>query len=81
MSSDPLKREPLGWLSIAGIALWGIGLAFEVIADLQKSAFKANPANVGTFIRNGLWFRSRHPNYFGEIVLWVGVFLVGALVL
>lgn len=81
MSSDAALREPLGWISIAGIVLWVIGMTFELTADLQKSAFKADPKNAGTFIRTGLWSRSRHPNYFGEIVLWVGVFLVAAPVL
>ncbi len=78
MSSDASLREPFGWISIVGIVLWVIGMTFELTADLQKSAFKADPKNAGTFIRTGLWSRSRHPNYFGEIVLWIGVFLVAA---
>lgn len=81
MSSEPSSRAPLGWLAFVGIALWVIGLTTEVTADLQKSAFKADPANEGAFICTGLWSRSRHPNYFGEIVLWLGVFLVAAPVL
>ncbi len=56
-------------------------MVFEVVADLQKQAFRADPANKGEFIRTGLWSRSRHPNYFGEILVWVGVFLVAAPVL
>ncbi|WP_405371815.1 MULTISPECIES: DUF1295 domain-containing protein [unclassified Microbacterium] len=59
-----------------GIAIWAIGLVIEIVADLQKNAFKADPANRGTFIRTGLWSRSRHPNYFGEILVWVGVAVV-----
>lgn len=58
---------------IAGTALWAAGFACEVVADLQKTRFKADPANTGRFITTGLWSRSRHPNYFGEIVLWLGV--------
>ncbi len=58
--------------------LWGAGLAIEVTADLQKTAFRADSRNSGSFIRTGLWSRSRHPNYFGEIVLWLGVFVVAA---
>lgn len=81
MSGNASSREPLGWISIAGIVLWVIGMAIELTADLQKSAFKADPTNTGAFIRTGLWSRSRHPNYFGEIVLWIGVFLVAAPVL
>ena len=74
-------REPIGWLTIVGIVVWAAGFVIEVTADLQKNAFKADPANKGRFIRTGLWSRSRHPNYFGEILLWVGVAIVAAPVL
>ncbi|MFT4282547.1 DUF1295 domain-containing protein [Microbacterium sp.] len=74
-------REPLGWLSVVGIVVWVLGFVIEVVADAQKSAFRADPAHTGRFISSGLWSRSRHPNYFGEIVLWLGVFLVAAPVL
>ncbi|MEM7198989.1 MAG: DUF1295 domain-containing protein [Planctomycetota bacterium] len=67
---------PLGILDGVGAAVWLFGFAIEVIADRQKSAFKADPANRGRFIDVGLWSWSRHPNYFGEIVLWVGVALI-----
>lgn len=76
-----LQRRDLDALAFAGIAVWVIGLVIEVVADVQKTAFKANPAHRGLFISSGLWSRSRHPNYFGEIVLWIGVFLVAAPVL
>ncbi len=56
-----------------GLMLWTCGFVLEVVADRQKSAFKADPANAGRFITTGLWAWSRHPNYFGEIVLWLGV--------
>lgn len=69
-------RVPLGIWAWLGLAVWLLGFAFEVIADAQKSRFKADPANQGQFIRSGLWAWSRHPNYFGEIVLWVGVALI-----
>lgn len=69
---------PIGWLSWLGVAIWLAGFALEVIADLQKSRFRADPANRGEFIRTGLWSRSRHPNYLGEILLWVGVAVVAA---
>ena len=55
------------------LALWLFGIAFETAADVQKSAFKADPANRGRFIDVGLWSVSRHPNYFGEILVWLGV--------
>ena len=75
------ERAPLGWLAILGVAVWLLGFGIEVVADAQKSRFKADPANRGEFIDEGLWSRSRHPNYFGEITLWIGVLLVAAPVL
>lgn len=81
MSSEASSRAPIGWLAIIGIVFWVIGVTFEITADLQKSAFKADQSNKGTFIRTGLWSRSRHPNYFGEILLWIGILLVAAPVL
>ena len=64
-----------GWDALAtlGLVVWIAGFAIEATADWQKSAFKADPANRGHFIRRGLWAWSRHPNYFGEIVLWTGI--------
>lgn len=56
--------------------MWLIGFSFEVIADRQKSAFNEDPANKGKFIATGLWAWSRHPNYFGEIVLWLGIAVI-----
>jgi steroid 5-alpha reductase family enzyme len=64
-----------GILTFIGIAIWGIGLAIETIADLQKFFFIINPKNKGKFISKGLWAYSRHPNYFGEILVWVGIYL------
>lgn len=59
-----------------GLALWIFGFLFEVIADYQKTKFKNNPENKDQFISSGLWSLSRHPNYFGEIILWIGVFII-----
>ena len=56
-----------------GLALFITGFTVEVVADMQKSAFKAIPANKDKFITLGLWAKSRHPNYLGEIVLWTGI--------
>ena len=56
-----------------GLALFILGFVIEVMADMEKSAFKANQENKDKFITTGLWARSRHPNYFGEIVLWTGI--------
>ena len=74
-------RNPLELIGIIGIAVWAIGMLIEIVADRQKSAFKADPSNQGKFIDVGLWAWSRHPNYFGEIVLWVGVAIVAVPVL
>jgi len=67
---------PLGGFATVGAAVWMLGFSIEVIADRQKSRFRSDPANRGRFIQTGLWARSRHPNYFGEITLWVGVALI-----
>ena len=53
-----------------------VGFAIEVIADRQKTAFRADPANADAFITSGLWAWSRHPNYFGEILLWAGIAVI-----
>ncbi len=74
-------REPLDVAGIAGIVVWAIGMIIEIVADRQKSAFKADPGNDGKFINTGLWAWSRHPNYFGEIVLWTGMAIVALPVL
>lgn len=81
ISADASSRAPIGWLSVVGIVVWALGMLIEVVADAQKSAFRADPRNRDEFIRTGLWSRSRHPNYFGEIVIWVGVFVTAAPVL
>lgn len=75
------ERRPLDAFAAAGAAVWAVGLAVEALADWQKSRFRADPANRGRFITTGLWAWSRHPNYFGEIVVWVGVLLVAVPVL
>jgi len=74
-------RKELDVFALVGFLVWAFGFAFEVIADSQKSQFSANPANKGKFIQTGLWSRSRHPNYFGEIVLWLGIAIIAIPVL
>lgn len=76
-----VERESIGWVAIVGIGVWVTGFTTEVVADRQKSAFKRDPANDGRFIRSGLWAWSRHPNYFGEIVLWTGIAIMALPVL
>ena len=62
---------------IIGLGLFILGFVVEVIADTQKSAFRSIPENKDLFINEGLWARSRHPNYFGEITLWTGITVMG----
>ncbi len=69
-------RAPIDALTVVGIVIWLLGFGIEVVADLQKSRFRSDPANKGRFISTGLWSWSRHPNYFGEITLWLGVALI-----
>ncbi len=70
------NKVDFGIWGIIGLIVWIIGFGFEVVADRQKKAFRADPANKGKFITGGLWSWSRHPNYFGEIVLWLGVAII-----
>ena len=74
-------RKPLGVVAVIGAVVWGVGFAVEVVADAQKTRFRADPANKGRFIQSGLWAWSRHPNYFGEIVLWIGIAIIALPVL
>lgn len=75
------SRRELDLFALAGFVVWVIGFAIEAVADWQKSVFRENPENKGKFIQTGLWARSRHPNYFGEIVLWIGVMIIALPVL
>lgn len=61
------------WL---GIFIWVIGYSFEVTADYQLDSFLKDPNNKGRIIDTGLWRYSRHPNYFGEVVMWWGIWLM-----
>jgi steroid 5-alpha reductase family enzyme len=74
-------RVPLDSFTIAGFLVWLVGFTIEVVADIQKRAFKSRLENKDSFIRTGLWAWSRHPNYFGEIVLWIGVAMMAFPVL
>tara|TARA_Y100000817_G_scaffold295569_1_gene270408 strand:- start:1873 stop:2886 length:1014 start_codon:yes stop_codon:yes gene_type:complete len=77
-SNRAVPMETMGWL---GLLIWSFGFLIEVVADRQKSRFRQEPTNKKQFISSGLWAWSRHPNYFGEIVLWIGVALIAAPVL
>jgi steroid 5-alpha reductase family enzyme len=68
-----LRTVPVGGVALVGAMTWAVGFSIEVVADRQKRRFREDPDNAGRFIQDGLWAWSRHPNYFGEIVLWFGV--------
>ncbi|MBS4043409.1 MAG: DUF1295 domain-containing protein [Chitinophagaceae bacterium] len=68
--------QEINVLTIIGVAVWLFGFAFEGIADHQLKIFKSDSNNKGKIITSGLWKYSRHPNYFGEVVLWWGIFII-----
>lgn len=65
-------------LIIAGMVLWGIGLAFESVGDVQLARFKRDPESKDRVLDRGLWRYTRHPNYFGDFLVWWGLFLIAA---
>ena len=71
-----MTQRPLGIFAIAGVFLWLVGFSIEVVADRQKTKFRQLPENADHFITSGLWAYSRHPNYFGEILLWLGITVI-----
>ena len=76
-----LAKVPLDLWALLGSLFWILGFAIEVIADHQKSVFRSDPAHRDRFITSGLWAWSRHPNYFGEILLWFGIAMIAFPVL
>ncbi len=67
-----------GPIGTMGVFVWAVGLAFEATGDQQLRKFKADPANQGKVLNTGLWRLSRHPNYFGDAVVWWGIAIVAA---
>jgi steroid 5-alpha reductase family enzyme len=72
----PQERESLAWLAAAGVVAWGIGMFFETVGDIQLARFKADADNAGKVMDRGLWRYTRHPNYFGDFMVWWGIYLV-----
>jgi steroid 5-alpha reductase family enzyme len=75
MSSTPAT---VGWLGWVGAVIALAGILFESIGDAQITRFKRDPANQGKVLETGLWRYTRHPNYFGDILAWVGLWLIAA---
>lgn len=69
-------NAPLNVVSVIGILVFGIGYYFEAVADGQLQAFKADTNNKGRYLQTGVWTHTRHPNYFGNTMVWWGIWLV-----
>lgn len=72
---NPHPQQPVIW-DFLGSAVWLVGFSWEAVADWQLAWFKSDPANRSRVMRSGLWAWSRHPNYFGESLVWWGIFLI-----
>ncbi|SEB85425.1 DUF1295 domain-containing protein [Streptomyces sp. TLI_105] len=70
------SSAPLGPLAFCGIAVWALGLTFEAVGDRQLARFKEDPAHRGRIMDQGLWAWTRHPNYFGDSLVWWGLYLL-----
>lgn len=66
----------LNYLDFIGVCIWLIGFVFEMVGDRQLTQFKKDPHNKGKILQTGLWGYSRHPNYFGEVLQWWGIFVL-----
>jgi len=77
MAPQPTRLTAWDWL---GAAVWLLGFAFESVADRQLQRFKDDPRNTGQVMDRGLWRYSRHPNYFGESLIWWGMFFIALAV-
>ncbi len=73
---NSIAAQPLGLLGYIGITIWVCGFYFEARADAELKQFLQNPNNRGTILQTGLWAYSRHPNYFGEVTQWWGLWLI-----
>ncbi len=70
------SRAPASAVDWLGVAVWAVGFGFEAVGDLQLRRFRADPANAGLVLDRGLWRYTRHPNYFGDSVVWFGLWLL-----
>ncbi len=74
--TNSLNNIDLNFISFIGVLIWILGYFFEAVGDWQLYIFKRNPQNKGKIITKGLWKYTRHPNYFGEVTMWWGIFLI-----
>lgn len=72
---NSMPNAPLTLWDNAGLAVFGVGFFFEAVGDMQLTMFRKDPANKGKLITTGLWKLTRHPNYFGEALIWFGISL------
>ncbi len=68
--------ESVGVLTVIGLSVWALGFFFEAVGDRQLANFIKNPDNKGKLMMSGLWAYTRHPNYFGEVTQWWGIWLI-----
>lgn len=78
LQAAQFEAAPLYWLDAIGVAVWSVGWLWESVGDWQLARFKADPQNQGKVMDRGLWRYSRHPNYFGDFLVWWGLFLIAA---
>lgn len=78
IQATALGSAQLGFVDAIGVGVWTIGLLFESIGDWQLAKFKSDPSNQGQVMDRGLWRYTRHPNYFGDFMVWWGIFLIAA---
>lgn len=78
VQAGQISSGSLGILDASGIVVFAIGLAFETVGDLQLARFKSSPSSEGEVLDRGLWRYTRHPNYFGDFLVWWGLYLVAA---
>jgi steroid 5-alpha reductase family enzyme len=76
--SVPDQPTSLGPVELVGVALWSVGVFFEAVGDFQLARFKADEANKGQVMDQGLWRYTRHPNYFGDFCVWWGLWIVAS---
>ena len=70
------ERASLGIVTWLGVAVWAVGFGFETVGDWQLRRFRASPSHAGRVLDRGLWRYTRHPNYFGDAVVWFGLWLL-----